>query len=346
MTTNKVHDPKNTECPRNLYPRAHTDIPDCKMCPCTCEKQQQALQEQERQQLEDDRNAGVVGLPPQEPTPTSEEKHTPYLAVVENGVRRVLIEGGEDVSGGGSGCPPDCPDRQPSDGKARVLIHGGGAGRVPTSVTGHTCTEKCRRLGASDISVCCFCGCGMPVDDKHYACSHGQPCEEHTSVTGDECVFCSMSFPDTEVLNIEPLNPVTKGHRIFIPKDHVRDFSENADVTIKTMYAAQQYAKEVGGDFNIITSAGKSATQSVFHLHVHFVPRTENDGLGLPWTKQREIDQALLAQRTHIKQALLGRATRMRKKEPADIYDGEDLFPKKYNNALDDIINIINKELT
>lgn len=105
----------------------------------------------------------------------------------------------------------------------------------------------------------------------------------------DDCVFCSMSFPDTEVLNIEPLNPVTKGHRIFIPKDHVRDFSENADVTIKTMYAAQQYAKEVGGDFNIITSAGKSATQSVFHLHVHFVPRTENDGLHLPWTNQVKV---------------------------------------------------------
>lgn len=38
---------------------------------------------------------------------------------------------------------------------------------------------------------------------------------------------------------------------------------------------------------NFITSAGPAATQSVFHLHVHLVPRFEDDGLILPWTGQR-----------------------------------------------------------
>ena len=107
----------------------------------------------------------------------------------------------------------------------------------------------------------------------------------------EDCVFCKMEFPDSEVLNIEPLNPVVLGHRIFIPKDHVTDFGENADVTIKTMYQAQQYAKNCTGEYNIITSKGKSATQSVFHLHVHFIPRHEGDGLHLPWTGQKQIPQ-------------------------------------------------------
>lgn len=106
---------------------------------------------------------------------------------------------------------------------------------------------------------------------------------------GEKCVFCAMTFPDAEVLNIEPLNPVVEGHRIFIPKEHATDFADNEQAVIKTMYAVHQYAKKVGGEFNIITSKGKSATQSVFHLHVHFVPRKENDGLALPWTGQKKF---------------------------------------------------------
>jgi histidine triad (HIT) family protein len=48
---------------------------------------------------------------------------------------------------------------------------------------------------------------------------------------------------------------------------------------------ACQYARdEVVGSCNIITSTGSSATQTVFHLHLHVVPRSTGDGLTLPWT--------------------------------------------------------------
>jgi len=106
------------------------------------------------------------------------------------------------------------------------------------------------------------------------------------------CVFCDIlagEAPATIVRSWEyaialvPLNPVTEGHTLVIPDDHVRDVTENPEVSALTMQAAAEYAAEVG-PCNVITSAGREATQTVFHLHLHVIPRREGDGLALPWT--------------------------------------------------------------
>jgi histidine triad (HIT) family protein len=52
------------------------------------------------------------------------------------------------------------------------------------------------------------------------------------------------------------------------------------------MSRAAQWARTCG-DANLITSVGSAATQTVFHLHVHVVPRRAGDGLALPWTSQK-----------------------------------------------------------
>jgi histidine triad (HIT) family protein len=115
------------------------------------------------------------------------------------------------------------------------------------------------------------------------------------------CVFCDIiadrspasyvaSTPDT--IAIIPLNPVIggEGHVLVIPRAHVADFMENATVTATTMRDAAELARELrntlGGDWNLITSAGADATQTVFHLHVHLVRRVAGDDLALPWTGQ------------------------------------------------------------
>ncbi len=49
-------------------------------------------------------------------------------------------------------------------------------------------------------------------------------------------------------------------------------------------YAAQWAAGHRMNPCNLITSAGREATQTVFHLHIHVVPRRDGDGLALPWT--------------------------------------------------------------
>jgi histidine triad (HIT) family protein len=110
-----------------------------------------------------------------------------------------------------------------------------------------------------------------------------------------ECVFCKIvagRAPADFVLHpgqhpvvvgFAPLGPVVPGHVLFVPKDHVVDAAEDAYVTALTFRAAAAWATSRGGPFNLITSAGEAATQSVFHLHVHYVPRAVDDGLMVPW---------------------------------------------------------------
>lgn len=103
-----------------------------------------------------------------------------------------------------------------------------------------------------------------------------------------KCPFCEMFKDDEDIIDIEPLNPVTPGHRLVIPRQHLKDFSDDPVISGKVMEYAAKLGKKMG-DVNLITSKGKNATQSVFHLHVHLVPRKKDDGLALPWTGQGEL---------------------------------------------------------
>lgn len=105
-----------------------------------------------------------------------------------------------------------------------------------------------------------------------------------------ECPFCDINKIKSKVVDygtciaFEPLNPVVEGHLLVVPKEHVSDFTEDSETTAETMRVASMIANVGGGEYNLITSKGKNATQSVFHLHVHLVPRKPNDGLKLPWS--------------------------------------------------------------
>lgn len=118
----------------------------------------------------------------------------------------------------------------------------------------------------------------------------GQVCPFCAIIRGDAPARFITQWPD--VLAIEPLHPVVDGHTLVLPTRHVRDAAEDPDVTAATMRCAAELAGSWSRPFNIITSAGVAATQSVFHLHLHVVPRAVDDGLALPWysgkrTKQR-----------------------------------------------------------
>jgi len=108
------------------------------------------------------------------------------------------------------------------------------------------------------------------------------------------CVFCDYEGP-SDVLEywnwlgvggiyvIEPLGKLTDGHVLVIPERHVADACEDPILTGEVMRSAAIWAKRHPA-VNLITSVGAAATQSVYHLHVHVVPRRTGDRLSLPWT--------------------------------------------------------------
>lgn len=113
-----------------------------------------------------------------------------------------------------------------------------------------------------------------------------------------DCVFCRIvrgEAPATIVTKtgdctlIKPMNPVTPGHVLVIPNRHVKDAIEDPALTGEVMEVAAHFAKHPEyharpkEGFNLITSVGVAATQSIYHLHVHVVPRRPDDGLLLPW---------------------------------------------------------------
>jgi len=115
-------------------------------------------------------------------------------------------------------------------------------------------------------------------------------------MTEQPCPFCEIvagRAPATIVeewshaLAIVPLNPVVEGHTLVIPKQHVTDFTESPFHSARTMAHAAMLAAASDQPMNLITSRGREATQSVMHLHLHLVPRAENDGLALPWYSGR-----------------------------------------------------------
>src|SRR5438105_4368577 len=100
------------------------------------------------------------------------------------------------------------------------------------------------------------------------------------------CVFCqkiregSVRQLNKSVVAFEPLNPVTPGHMLFVSTEHLPNASYKPVVTGHVMMEAAKYAAGYGNN-NIITSSGKDATQTIFHLHIHVVPRRAGDNLKL-----------------------------------------------------------------
>jgi histidine triad (HIT) family protein len=112
------------------------------------------------------------------------------------------------------------------------------------------------------------------------------------------CIFCKIvagEIPsaivdqDESTLAFMDINPATRGHALVIPRNHVVDLLEiEPDELTAVMLAAQRLAVRVserlGADgVNLINSCGNAAWQTVFHFHVHVIPRYAGDPLRLPW---------------------------------------------------------------
>lgn len=93
--------------------------------------------------------------------------------------------------------------------------------------------------------------------------------------------------PNQRAVTFEPLNPVTPCHRLVVSTCHARSPLSYHVVSGAAMEFAVLVAKNPGIEqYNFITSTRTAATQTGEHLHIHIVPRREDDGLHLPSTGQ------------------------------------------------------------
>ena len=113
-----------------------------------------------------------------------------------------------------------------------------------------------------------------------------------------DCLFCGIVAGDVpgqivdsdeHTVAFMDINPATRGHALVVPRAHSDDLMDISDEDLaRTMAAARRLAGRMKetlepDGFNILNSCGAAAWQTVFHFHVHVVPRYEDDPLELPW---------------------------------------------------------------
>lgn len=114
----------------------------------------------------------------------------------------------------------------------------------------------------------------------------------------DSCIFCKILkgeipsttiYEDENVKVILDIAPAAKGHAILLVKEHVANIFElNQDLAGKIFAVVPKVAtaikEELGCDgMNILQNNGVEAGQTVFHLHIHFIPRWKEDSVNIKW---------------------------------------------------------------
>ena len=115
----------------------------------------------------------------------------------------------------------------------------------------------------------------------------------------DNCIFCKIAngeipaatlYEDENFRVILDLGPASKGHALILPKSHAANIYELSDeMAAKAMVLATKMATAMTealkcDGFNIVQNNGECAGQTVFHFHMHLIPRYKGDNVGITWT--------------------------------------------------------------
>jgi histidine triad (HIT) family protein len=114
-----------------------------------------------------------------------------------------------------------------------------------------------------------------------------------------DCLFCkivagevpsTMVHEDERTVGFMDINPATRGHMLVVPREHAADVhaidpEDLAACALAAKGLAARVRDRLGADgVNLLNSTGPVAWQTVFHFHLHVIPRYENDPLRLPWS--------------------------------------------------------------
>ena len=128
----------------------------------------------------------------------------------------------------------------------------------------------------------------------------------------ENCIFCKIAngeipaatlYEDDDFRVILDLGPASKGHALILPKEHAANLFELPD---EIGAKALNVAKKVGGKLyrslgaaglNVVQNNGEAAGQTVFHFHIHLIPRDADDTVRVGWkpgTLTEETKQEIL----------------------------------------------------
>lgn len=138
-------------------------------------------------------------------------------------------------------------------------------------------------------------------------------------MTMSDCIFCKIAngeipsetiYEDEDFRVILDLGPASKGHALLLPKRHFADVCElDPSVAAKVLPIAAKVGmamkKGLGcAGFNLVQNNGKAAGQTVFHFHMHIIPRYEDGPAMVTWEPQTAADEELKEAAKLIKAAL------------------------------------------
>lgn len=122
----------------------------------------------------------------------------------------------------------------------------------------------------------------------------------------ENCIFCKIAngeipaatlYEDEDFRVILDLGPASKGHALILPKTHAANLCELPDeMAAKAMILAKKMTgkmiKALKCDgLNVVQNNGEAAGQTVFHFHMHLIPRYNGDGVGVTWTPGSLTDE-------------------------------------------------------
>ena len=126
----------------------------------------------------------------------------------------------------------------------------------------------------------------------------------------DNCIFCKIAagdipsatiYEDDDFRVILDIEPASKGHALILPKEHYANLYELSDeVAAKALIVAKKVISKmtdiVGCEgYNVVQNNGEAAGQTVFHFHIHLIPRYEDDTVNITW-KQGHLTEEVKAE--------------------------------------------------
>jgi histidine triad (HIT) family protein len=122
----------------------------------------------------------------------------------------------------------------------------------------------------------------------------------------EKCIFCKLAngeiptatlYEDEDFRVILDASPAAKGHALIIPKEHYANLYELDDeLAAKVLVLAKKMITKLtdvlGCDgYNIVQNNGEAAGQTVYHFHLHMIPRYKDDGVGIGWKMGELVDE-------------------------------------------------------